>query len=1148
MAADVSIAPDSSSPCCAEIREKYEKMKKNRNDLKEAVNLYERLMNKIENEKNDLKKAFKEEKKKGNSEREAKDKEITVRKTLENELRELKAQVSSLSEESKTLNPSEKTGEEIERLKRLLDEEKKNASEAWNLLKLEKGKVGEERRLLGLEREKANKFENALDEEKQKASREKRLADAEKVKLEEQKKILEREKRRAIEERKRADGLIKKLGEERERVKELESRIASQNTQKEKVQIDNLLKQLEEERDRNKILETKIPIQNTQKEKIQINNLLKKLEEERERNKILQTKIASQNTQKEKIQIDNLLKKLEEEREKNKILQTNIASQNTQKGNFSKLEKEREKLKAKIEALKSAQSSGISVNSGNFEVKLLKEKLKFRKEQLKHVKNVLKLEKSKNNLIKQHFVLIKQDFIQLFNRFKLIDSHLGIEGTSHSTKVKPGIGLESPVMQKSRKSPSVPKSGTSSESIPTTNGQNIYKKHFTDKTLLQRGPQENLERERERASSVSSPVLQIPKISGNSLQMQKLSGTSLQIQKLSGTSLQVQKLSGTSLRTSPDPIKSSRKRKRNEKSNLDPKKKEKKTKSQNVNKKIQNSDFAEFEKRVRNGGVLKLLEFENHEMERKFKMAIERPLSPNIPKIAPRKIIKDNAVRNENLLPKLGVFEREIGSHLSEFNSSLDLMEIVTVNEENRSEEKCGCVNEKGDNLEGRIEKCPNLDYLVVFSSLKEESLERVKTLWKKMNFDESCKDSFDSRVLEIASKSELLSEERACVIYSLLASNICGKLIQNAKYITDGDFVSFIGSFRDYIYAVISEEVLKLLSESKILQNIISLMEDFINYKKVLVYKNGEFCAETPTKDQFISNCILYASISLKINRLDIILSFAYKTLLEGKTDISQTLLLVHIIIYTCGERLFCTNQERFLSRALRFVVLKLEKNGTGEKLGFGPCEKCPFEMDEKSFEGFVGSLLDEVEMCCLMRNPNPNSVCGESCSVYKAERDGLCYLMEIISLVELVAIYMDWEDVYEKVLLRLLKILESCKNEDFSAALLVLIGHLARFGVEKLGYEQRQISDLRQKLSNFIKTNENSAALPLQFASVGVFLNLIPLQFKEVIREDPFLSDKAEFCGIIGQIKSWFSQLSEEQKTVSQSLFMGSEGKEIN
>jgi hypothetical protein len=93
----------------------------------------------------------------------------------------------------------------------------------------------------------------------------------------------------------------------------------------------------------------------------------------------------------------------------------------------------------------------------------------------------------------------------------------------------------------------------------------------------------------------------------------------------------------------------------------------------------------------------------------------------------------------------------------------------------------------------------------------------------------------------------------------------------------------------------------------------------------------------------------------------------------------------------------------------------------------------------------------------------------------------------------------------------------------------------------LDEVSYNQIQVLELRGKLSNFIQTKDNMG-LALQFACIGALLNLIPLNFKQILTEEGDLSsDKSQFGPEICQIKKWYSGLNKEQKAAFQSLLMG-------
>jgi hypothetical protein len=125
---------------------------------------------------------------------------------------------------------------------------------------------------------------------------------------------------------------------------------------------------------------------------------------------------------------------------------------------------------------------------------------------------------------------------------------------------------------------------------------------------------------------------------------------------------------------------------------------------------------------------------------------------------------------------------------------------------------------------------------------------------------------------------------------------------------------------------------MLHSFTENNLLGSITSLLEDFLIFKRVLVFKNGDLCSTMSTTSQFISSCIMFALICTKTNQLDLIRGAAYKILLKGKSDISRALISTHIIATICGKRLLAIRKrDSFrmcyarLCATLRRVVLRI-------------------------------------------------------------------------------------------------------------------------------------------------------------------------------------------------------------------------------
>ncbi|XP_073005425.1 uncharacterized protein [Typha latifolia] len=342
-------------------------------------------------------------------------------------------------------------------------------------------------------------------------------------------------------------------------------------------------------------------------------------------------------------------------------------------------------------------------------------------------------------------------------------------------------------------------------------------------------------------------------------------------------------------------------------------------------------------------------------------------------------------------------------------------------------------------------------------------------------------------------------------------------------------------------------------------------------------------------TTDQLVCGCVILASICATKDQIYIVLDTSYRILRMGRSDPSWTLLALHVFASICGEKLLCMDNDSSFVTAIRLLVSLLENrhksscplsslNSAYLSTEVSPCEQCPFMVDTVCMDNFVCSLLDQMQVYCFssvehldadrstapliyeipMRDgktkhksePVVYIDCHEGCNIYKYGKlnadqvdcfeKRLCYLTEIISLVELVGCYMSWEWTYNNVVIRLLDMLDSCRFNGPLAALVVLVGQLGRFGVDDGGYHQSDIAKMRGRLSLFIETNTSGkGSFTVQLSAVGSLLNLLPFTLKEIVNiKDVIPLDKSLFDHAI-QIKKWFAQLSREQEILSCSLY---------
>lgn len=107
------------------------------------------------------------------------------------------------------------------------------------------------------------------------------------------------------------------------------------------------------------------------------------------------------------------------------------------------------------------------------------------------------------------------------------------------------------------------------------------------------------------------------------------------------------------------------------------------------------------------------------------------------------------------------------------------------------------------------------------------------------------------------------------------------------------------------------------------------------------------------------------------------------------------------------------------------------------------------------------------------------------------------------------------------------------------------LLLIHLVlspRFGIDVGGYDQTGVEGLRCSLSAFLgQETAWERSLPSQFAAAKALIDLLPLEFEELIQKDlevVLTGDSTQSSHIV-VIKKWFSQLSKEKQSLSCSLF---------
>ncbi|XP_030450182.2 uncharacterized protein LOC115672513 [Syzygium oleosum] len=459
MAADVSVKVEPENVCCRAWKVKYSKLEEKRNALRQAVKLLEQQLNKIQAESLNHKKACEAERTRADLEKEEKERALSVRVLLENEVAALKSKIVSLwrsvgsddqdgKEKIELLKARVSKGEaELKRLKELTkkeksradserknaESEKRRAEEAWKMLQTEKSKADEERKFFAIERRKAEDCRLQLQNLRKEIDEARSKLVSETLRCEEAKKELELEKPRTMKERQRADlekakaadqrklaeDNYRKLMEEKDRAKKLSGEVEGGKKHIEKLQ--------EELHDvMSSIRMSNCPVAGTD-QKVDFEMAKQKDELCRTARLILTA---------EKAAID-----VEKQRQSSKKKQTalEMLKGNNQTGEHNKALDDKDNDKSPKSSEKKRRRSGKFKKHGSgklleappalpttdaesTKLKLLKERLKLEKTRAKHTKEVVELEKCRNDLLMQEILRMKMEFGEFSHRLDVLGS------------------------------------------------------------------------------------------------------------------------------------------------------------------------------------------------------------------------------------------------------------------------------------------------------------------------------------------------------------------------------------------------------------------------------------------------------------------------------------------------------------------------------------------------------------------------------------------------------------------------------------------------------------------------------------------------------------------------------------------------------
>ncbi|XP_057952401.1 uncharacterized protein LOC131146676 isoform X2 [Malania oleifera] len=477
-------------------------------------------------------------------------------------------------------------------------------------------------------------------------------------------------------------------------------------------------------------------------------------------------------------------------------------------------------------------------------------------------------------------------------------------------------------------------------------------------------------------------------------------------------------------------------------------------------------------------------------------------------------------------------------------------------------------------------------NFCVVFSDTKKiSSISRIFCATRNCMARCCLASQMDWAVPEILRalllEDDLLPGEKACVFFSLLLHHFSGTALRFIGNFLAGLSKLCLDSFAAHISAVMSDvETRRIFADLCDLDELFSLIEEFLVNGKVLVYNdesaesllecdsridifldgvNINLSEETAVTCQLVGGSIILASICVALDQIGFICEASYNIFRMHRFDSSLSLTILHVFAHLCGEQYLTLHNYSLTMAVVKSMVIYLEREkppgaaclpSPSEALTeFPPCARCPFSEGAVSVDIVISLLLEKLQSCALsgtmhqhmletidlLNSSIPSNHTKDQQSSESAFDMTLYQFSDIISLVELIAYKMTWRWTCDKIVPQLLKIFESCVQEKFAAAIVILLGQLGKLGLDDSGHEDMGIRNLRSRFSALLACySPGISNFSLQVAVVYALLGILSFDFEELLQSNAEVRAFAGESGPADLIKNWFYSLGSEQQSV--------------
>ncbi|KAI9122475.1 hypothetical protein K1719_006315 [Acacia pycnantha] len=564
---------------------------------------------------------------------------------------------------------------------------------------------------------------------------------------------------------------------------------------------------------------------------------------------------------------------------------------------------------------------------------------------------------------------------------------------------------------------------------------------------------------------------------------------------------------------------------------------------------------------VADENYMKLLDLENAADEECYRRAMDAPLSPSLPEIEIHGVetsdknnlntfleeaLHEDMFSSRGVLfpsPCFDVIDVEINSNKEKFDASRasynSQQKPAWVRETEDVEMSHNLVLENSRSthlLEGGIESLENQlpSFCVVYPNIEDKSsISRIfgatKNCMARCSLSTKTGWVVDSILTALTMEEKLLPREKISVFFTLLLLNFTTNTSINFGKLFGGNLLPCVNSYAEHICTVLSAATTGFLfSEHVSLHELLFLIEDFLIEGKIMVNVKvppgslsekdlrTSLYQEAASGEQLVAGSIILASVCAATDHVEFIRESTYNILR------------------------FCRNLPAVTAPCLPSV------NQLHTELWMSV--KCPFLEGAESIEIVAFLLLENIRNCLLKEEADQCVIdlkCDPACCLRKSmvsatqphflNNASVCHLTDVLSLVELVASRMSWHWTDTKLVPQLLSMLDSSVVENFSVAIVSLLGQLGRLGVDAGGYEDRGVENMRCYLFSSLCRNSSIKAGPsLQLATASALIGVLPFDAETLFETNsslPVYSSKY-VSGNLEDLRKWLSGLDKDKR----------------